>query len=174
VLALVERANRGDESAVPGLRRALAEYPALAERLGDLAALAERAVVHLAAGPGLAFREAITRHAAELREELGEAAASPLERLLIRRLVVSWIACNEAEFDRAERLQRPSPEAARAAAEARVDRAHARFLGAAKALATVRKLLARPGLSPVELALKPVSEAPPAAVNRVRVTARTN
>ena len=60
------------------------------------------------AGPGLALREAIGRHAAGLRQELGEAAASPLEKLLIRRLVVTWLGCNEAEFDRAVGLQRPS------------------------------------------------------------------
>jgi hypothetical protein len=163
-MALVCRANEGDESAVPGLRRALAEYPVLAERLVRLALRAEEAVIELVAGSSLAAREAVALHAGRLRDELGEAAASPLEKLLIQRLVVSWIACHAAEAERADRLQRPSPEAGRAAAERWLDRAHARFLAAAKALATVRKLLARPGLSPVELALRPVAEAPPAAV----------
>jgi hypothetical protein len=71
-----------------------------------------------------------------MRAELGEAAASPLEKLLVRRLVLCWLVAHHAELDRAALLQRNASEVARAAVEKRVDRAHHRLLSASKALAT--------------------------------------
>lgn len=167
VLSVIDRANSGDESALPALRRALGEHPELVSRLGDLAAHAERGLIELASGGNLPAREAITRHAAQLRADLGEAEASPLEKVLIARLVVCWVGCYAAENDRAARLLEPNPESSRTAAEKRLDRAHARLISAAKALATVRKLV-RPGLSPVELAIRPVPETRPGVNHRLR------
>ena len=48
---LLGRARSGDVSVLPRLRAALDEDPALWQRLGDLAAQAERAWVELASGP---------------------------------------------------------------------------------------------------------------------------
>jgi hypothetical protein len=72
---------------------------------------------------------------------LGVETASPLEKLLIQRVVLCWLACHAAEVERAERLQSGTSELLKAA-DKRVDRAHTRFLSATKALASVRKLLA--------------------------------
>jgi hypothetical protein len=170
--AVIAAANAGDTSALPALRRALAADPDLIDRLGDLAGHVERGLVALAAGPSLAASEAITAHLAKLRAELGEAAASPLEKLLVRRVVLCWLACHQAEVERVGLLQGNAPEALRAAADRRVDWTHARLLASAKALATVRRLV-RPGLSPVELAMALVPESRPGVASRLRAHAAT-
>src|SRR5215831_10861913 len=79
---LLDRAGAGDATALPALRRAFDDNPELAERLGDLAAHAEQALLALAAGANLAAREAIARQASKLRGELLGSGSSPLERLL--------------------------------------------------------------------------------------------
>ena len=117
--------------------------------------------------PGLAGAEAVAAHLAKMREELGEAAAPPLERLLVRRVVLCWLACLQAEVERVGLLQGNAAEVLRAAADRRVYRAHVRLLASAKSLATVHRLV-RPGLSAVELEMAVVPESRPGTRNRVR------
>jgi hypothetical protein len=75
-----------------------------------------------------------------MRQELGEAAAAPLKKLLIQRVTLCWLACHAAEVERGGLLQSRANESLKAA-DKRVDRAHARLLTATKALATVRRLI---------------------------------
>jgi hypothetical protein len=140
VQRVIVAANAGDVSALPALKKALAEHPDLIDRLGDLAAHVERQLVSLVAGPSLAASEAVTAHLTKMRRELGAGAAAPLEKLLIERVALCWLACHAAEIDRGERLWEGASELLRAA-DKRVDRAHARLLSATKVLATVRNLL---------------------------------
>ena len=141
VQVVIAAANVGDMSALPALKQALADHPELIERLGDLAVHVERGLVSLVAGPSLAASEAITAHLARMRLDLGEEASPPLEKLLIQRLVLCWLACHAAEIERASLLQNASSELLKAA-DKRVDRAHGRLMSATKTLATVRKLIA--------------------------------
>jgi hypothetical protein len=141
VQTVIAAANAGDRAALPALKKALVDHPDLIDRLGDLAAHVELALVALVAGPSLVVSEAITARLEKMRNELGEETASPLEKLLIRRLVLCWLATNAAEVERAELLQAGKAELLKAA-DKRVDRAHTRLLSATKALASVRKLLA--------------------------------
>jgi hypothetical protein len=64
---LVERATKGDGTALPQLRRLLDESPERLREYGDLAALARASWVHLAAGQNLFMDECLTRQAAEMR-----------------------------------------------------------------------------------------------------------
>src|SRR5262249_46338127 len=89
---LLGRAGAGDPSGLPAVRRAFDENPELAERLGDLAAHAEQALLSLAVGDNLAAREAVAKQVAELRQELLGAGASPLEGLLVERVALCWLA----------------------------------------------------------------------------------
>jgi hypothetical protein len=165
--ALLERAGAGDAAALPALRRAFDEAPELAALLGDLAAHAEQAILTLAAGDNLAAREAIARQAAALRDELTQAGASPLERLLIQRVVLCWLAVNAADIEAAHLLRTvPGAAPAVAASHTRLGQAQQRLLAAGKALAVVRKLL-RPAVSPTDL-LRPVGEVPAPAGPRGR------
>src|SRR5262245_4456296 len=158
---LLERAGAGDAAALPALRRAFDENPELAKRLGDLAAHAEQALLSLAVGDNLAAREAVTRQAAKLRQELLGSGPSPLERLLVDRVALCWLAANAAEIEAAHLLRTtPSSSPANAAAQKRLGQAQQRFLAAVKALALVRKLV-RPSPSPVDLLRRPVSEVTP-------------
>jgi hypothetical protein len=176
LLDLFDRANRGDAGDVQALRAAFDRYPELVAELGDLARHAEKAIVALAAGPSVTGREAITRHLAAMRSRLCGPDCPDLERLLADRVVLCWAEAHHGDIDVVGRQMRGAgADPAAAAALKRLDRAHARFLSASKALATVRRLL-RPSPSPLEIAMKPVAESPPArpAFSRARTPATVN
>jgi hypothetical protein len=161
VQRIVVAANAGDASVLPALKQALADHPELIDRLGDLAAHVERQLVSLVAGSSLAASEAVTSHLAKMRRDLGEDIASPLEKLLIKRVGLCWLAVHAAEIDRGELLRGGASELLKAA-DQRVNRAHARLLSVTKALATVRKLLG-PAVPKLTLVPAPAHHETPSA-----------
>jgi len=166
VKELLERGNSGDPTAVPELKKMFTENPELAAALGDLVRHAEQALLTLAAGESFTAREAIAHQVAQLRDRLARTAASELEKLLVDRVAVSWVEVYFGDVELAHQLLHGAGDApASRAAARRLDRAHARYLAAVKALATVQKLL-RPAPSAVDLALRGVPEGP--AVRRGR------
>ena len=154
---LVERAERGDETVLPELRVALDANPWVWERYGDLAKQSQAAWLQLVAGNNLLLLESARRKAEQLRAELAGPGPSPLERLLVERVVACWLQTNFADASYAQ-LKGNGP-AQHTAALRRQNAAQQRYLQAMRALVTIRKLL-RPGLSPVDLALRPVPEQP--------------
>ncbi len=151
---LLEKASRGDQSVLPEVKKAFDEHPELAAQMGDLVWHAQESLLALVAGSCLTAREAIGRQAAALRQRLAATATSELEKLLIDRVVISWIEVYHGDIELAQYLLQSSrAEPSAQAAQRRLDRAHARYLSAIKALATTHKLL-RPTLSPLELAVK--------------------
>ena len=154
---LVTRAEQGDESVLPELRAALDANPWVWQRYGDLGRQSEAAWLQLVAGKNLLLLESASRKAEQLRAELAGPAPSPLERLLVERIVATWLQVHYSDASYAQ-LKGTNP-AQHTAALQRQNSAQQRYLQAVKALATVRKLL-RPGLSPVDLALRPVPEQP--------------
>jgi hypothetical protein len=156
--ALLQKANAGDPSVLPQLKKAFDDHPELVVAFGDLVAHAREALLSLVAGKCLTAREAIARQADDLRARLKGAAPSELEALLVDRIAVSWIEVYNTDIDLAQHLLRqPGAAPATRAAERRLDRAHARFLAAARALAMTTKLL-RPAVSPLDLLKKEVGE----------------
>jgi hypothetical protein len=154
VKGLLERANAGDQTALPELKQAFDRHPELAAWLGDLVRLAHDSILRWAAGNCLGAREAIARQAGELRDRLLSEARSELEKLLIDRLVICWLEVYAAEIHLAERLAQGAAQSVVTQAVQKVlDRAHQRFLGSVRCLATVQKL-ARPALAPVEVATR--------------------
>jgi hypothetical protein len=152
--ALLEKGSQGDLSVLPQLKKAFDEHPELAERMGDLVRHAQDSLLTLVAGSCLTAREAIARQASALRERLMKTAASELEKLLVDRVVISWIQVYHGDIDLANQLLKVFGAAKTVqAAQRRLDRAHSRYLSAIKALATIQKLL-RPALSPLERAVK--------------------
>jgi hypothetical protein len=167
---LLERANAGDETALPELKQAFDRHPELAAWLGDLVRLAHDSILRWAAGNCLGAKEAIARQAKELRDELLAEARSELEKLLIDRLVICWMEVYAAEVHLAERLaQGAAPGVVTQAVQKVLDRAHQRFLGSVRCLATVQKL-ARPAVAPVEVATR-LGGTPTGSV-RLRQTSR--
>jgi hypothetical protein len=134
---VVEKAQKGDTSVLPQLRRLLDDNPALWRQAGDLGRHALEALVGQAAGESLVLRESLSRKVAELKADL--APAGRLERLLVERIVACWIACNHADtaFGQAQDLTPPREAQLRR----RQDSANRRFLESLKLLATVRRLL---------------------------------
>jgi hypothetical protein len=150
---ILERAAQGDESALPALRKALDDHPELAAKIGDLVKHAEDAVLRWAVGTCLTIREAVRRQTAELRARLMAEAQSELERLLVDRVVLSWLEVYTADVFHADRVGKSGATPAAQAAQKILDRAHQRYLSAIRVLATVQKL-ARPSPAPVEIATR--------------------
>jgi hypothetical protein len=153
-----ERARAGDQAVLPDLEKALARYPELWERFGDLGHQALEAWVRLAADKDLAYAEALRHHQQALREELSGPSPSPLERLLVDRLIACRLQVEHADYQAAH-MQETSPALQRLA-QRRQESAQRRLLAAVRELALVRRLL-RPPPSPVEVALRTVPEEAP-------------
>ncbi len=154
---LVQRAQQGDASVLPELRRVLDANPALWQSWGDLARQAEAAWVRLLAGKDLALGECVQRKLEELRAELGGPEPSPLERLLVERVAACWLQTMYSDAVYAQSKE-ATPAVLRELMK-RQESSQRRYLDAIKKLALVRKLL-KPALSPLDLATRPVPERP--------------
>ena len=168
--AALERASRGEAGAMPAVSAAMDAHPELIAVCGDIARKAEEALLGLATGSCLPAREAITRELRGLRERLNATAGTELERLLVGRLSLDWLALQHAQIDLTAQLERSGTSLASQAAQRRLDRAHARFLASSKTLATVGKLLRR-APSPLDL-LRMTGDAQAPAASRERPARR--
>src|SRR4051794_16064316 len=101
---LLERARQGDEAVLPQLREFLDTRPELWRRYGDLALHARQAWIGLIAGTDLALRESIARRVDELGRELAGVRPSPMERLLVERIVANWLQLEHAEIAAAQSM----------------------------------------------------------------------
>jgi hypothetical protein len=146
---LLEKAERGDRSVLPELRRLLQDHPDLWRGYGDLGLQARAAMIQQTAGKNLLLAESLLRKAAAMKDELAGESAPPLERLLADRVVATWLDVNYQEALLAQSAG--AGEARSKMIERRQDAANRRHLAAVKMLATVRKLLT-PAASPVDIA----------------------
>lgn len=139
--AIIDRARQGDASVLLELRRALQERPELWQSSGNLAAHAQAAILQLIARSNLYLAENAARFAVAQRQELAGPQASPLEILLVERIVASnMLVC----FFESEIGQQEGAEVSRQHKEylhSRLDQATRRLLDAMTALARIRKLL---------------------------------
>jgi hypothetical protein len=136
---IVDRAVKGDRDAVPELRKALAEHPEQFRDAGDLALITQKLWLDMFAGENLYLRETVERKLAEMRRELAEVNSSPLEKLLIERVVACWLQVHEA--DTLITGNQETSEAIRKELLHRQEGAQRRFFDAVKRLAQLRKLL---------------------------------
>jgi hypothetical protein len=166
---LVQRAQQGDMTVLPLLREALECDPSLWQEYGDLAAQAQEAWLQLLAGTDYLLAESVRLKLGALRQELGTEGASPLEKLLIERVVACWLQTHYADALYAQAKGPQSTPSVRQELMKRQESSQRRYLASIKQLALVRKLL-KPALSPLQLALGTVSEdaaAPKARADRV-------
>jgi hypothetical protein len=148
---LLKRAEKGDVTVLPLLRRVLDECPAIWEGYGDLSLQAQGALVKLAGGNNLLLCESLMRKLSALKSELMGESPSALEKLLACRVASSWLQISYYDAMLVEAKQ-CSPAQAKLL-QHQQDAAHRRYLSAIKTLATVRKLLT-PARSPIEIASK--------------------
>jgi hypothetical protein len=137
-MKLLDQAQKGDKKTLPALRKLL-ENPAAVDNFGgDLARQVVFSLINAAAGENLLLKEAVPRKLELLRAELSGPNPTPLERLLVERIVVCWLQVHHAEirFAQAQDLSLDQGDYFQRC----IDRAHKRYLSAIKTLATVRKL----------------------------------
>jgi hypothetical protein len=143
--------------------------PSVWQEYGDLAAQAQEAWLQLLAGTDYLLAESVRLKLGALRQELSAEGASPLEKLLIERVIACWLQTHYADALYAQAKGPHSTPSVRQELMKRQDSSQRRYLAAIKQLALVRKLL-KPALSPLQLAQATVSEdatAPKARGTRV-------
>jgi hypothetical protein len=133
---LVRRAEAGDESTVPALRRLLQAPRGVAALGGDLAAKARRVLIDKYAGTNVLARETLVAKLEQLRADLG--GDTPVERLMVDRIVTCWLHLHHLEWCYA--VRDPLPIGLATYYQRSMDRAQKRYLAALKTLATVRRL----------------------------------
>lgn len=138
-------ASEGDPQAGKALIEAYDKVPRLWERLTGLQDNAERSWVDAMAPdrPDQTFtRTAIRRELDRRRRELGGEAPSPLERLLVDRVVLSWLQATHADARYAHKMADGMTFKEGEYHQRQCERAQRQLLRAVQALATVRRLLA--------------------------------
>jgi hypothetical protein len=143
LMELVQRGTAGDRAVLPALRALLDQTPTLWEEARSLAMQVERAWLRALAGENLVSQEILERQLGMMKDQLAGPEPTPLEQLLVERIVVCWLQVQQAELRAAGRLGSNGMVLSHAE-EYRLNQVHRRFLMAVKSLAQVQKLL-RPG-----------------------------
>lgn len=103
---LVARARQGDRTALPRLREFLDRNPVLWERPGNLSLQAQAAWIDLTCGPNLHARECTARWLNQWKQDLADGSQpSPLEALLIERVVIASLRVNYLEAHEAQHVE---------------------------------------------------------------------
>ncbi len=148
---VIDRAQKGDATTLPKLREFL-QLPSLAEQVGNLAKKALELLVLKWCGSNLLAKEGLTLKLEAMRNELAGANPTPLERLLVERIVACWLHLSYLEAVNAGAGSMPLYQSMHY--ERAITLAQKRHLAAIKTLAQVRKLMG------VVIDLPRVGEAP--------------
>ncbi len=138
LMALIDRAQQGDEGALPLLRQVLDEAPRVAQII-DLARNVERSIIEEMSGNDVFTQEAIPRNLKAMRREIAGEHPSPLERLLAERITVCWLELQYSQTIYAQHSGNLSITQSDYH-QRRIDKAHSRYLSSIKALAQIRKM----------------------------------
>lgn len=139
---LVEQAKQGDPDAMQQLRQLLDEHPEIWQHFGDLAGHAERGWIGLLAGESPHVKESVLRQVAAMRTEIAGPEPSPLEGLLVDRVVASWLQVRYFELATVASHTGQTPTVREADSLSRqLDSAQRRHLAAVRGLMDVRRLL---------------------------------
>jgi hypothetical protein len=137
---LVQQAQQGDTSILPTIRHLLDQVPELWENSHVLAHQVEKAWTNALSGHDLMSKEIIAREVEGLRSQLLGPQPTPLEKLLVDRICICWLAIQHSELHSAKRFSERAVVLT-LSEEHRLDKVHHRFLSAIRELARVRKLL---------------------------------
>ena len=94
---LRERANQGDPKARAQLKRWLDDHPDVWHEIGNLARHAQMEFIRLVTKGDFLFGEAIRRRADELRRELQGPFPTPLEILVVERIIAAQMQVQHVE-----------------------------------------------------------------------------
>jgi len=138
--ALVKRARQGDESALPELRQLLDRCPQLWKRCGDLAAQAQQGWLNLVGGVDLLCKESLRRQLDEMRLELSGPNPTPLESLLVQRILACWVQVSFADALAAHAQERQAAPSGLRHLQKRQESAGRCLTEAVKQLALARRM----------------------------------
>jgi len=154
LLTLIRQSDAGNKAALERLRETYTVLPELAGKLTSLQHYAEQDTL-CSLQPGA--RETSLAQATNMRKKLSGENPSPMEQLLVNRVVLDWLHALEADRHCTLRPGESRPLALSEFYEKQADRAHRRLMRSTKTLAEIRKLL-RPTLQ-VNIADKQVNVA---------------
>jgi len=137
---LLRRAQSGDETVLPVLRKEMDHFPKLASQCGDLARIAQHELITVISGENLLTKEALPRKLEEMREELAGPTPTPLEKIMVERVVACWLAVQHAEVLVAQQTFGTVTVQQIELYQRRLDRAHKRYLSAIRTFAQIRKM----------------------------------
>jgi hypothetical protein len=138
---LLPKVQGGNAKALDELRPIL-DKTVLWEYIGDLGRRVQESWLEAMAGQNKLVREAFEKRATEMHRELLSDGDSQLERLLVDRVIATWIQVCYADSAYANALKGDGHTLQLGTyLQERQDRAHTRHLKAIKALASVRRLL---------------------------------
>jgi hypothetical protein len=141
VQRLLRKAEKGDTTVLPALRTWMDRTPGYWEAMGDLAKVAREALIeHASGGKNLLVRETLTRKCAALTQELMSVSPSPIERLLVERIVMCWLQLYYTECIYVQSLEASLTIRQAEFHQQRISKAQARYLAAIRTLAQVRRL----------------------------------
>jgi hypothetical protein len=160
--ALLKRTQAGDHTALPVVRQMVGNPHYLRLLGGELAETAVKSFIRGMSEEDIGFAEAVQKKMELMRAELLGDNPTPVERLLVERVVACWLQVQDADIRTAQGQKDASLRLADFH-QRRMDAANKRFLAAVKTLATVRKL-AMPVLQ-VNIAKKQVNVVTPSAGN---------
>jgi hypothetical protein len=143
--ALVTAVNGGNDNAAKELHELCQAIPALWEQLGGLEQNAldswKRLIVPGSSNHDAFVRDRISAELARRRKDLCAGDVSPLEVLLINRILSAWLQVMYADSRYAQLQQHQVTFTELDYAQKRLDRAQRQLLRAIQALATVRRLM---------------------------------
>ena len=99
---LMRRAAKGDTATLPVIRKMLDNQANIELFGGNLAACAQRSFIKAIASEDLSVQEAIKAKLAALRKELQGENPTPVEVLLVERIVACWLQVQDADIRAAQ------------------------------------------------------------------------
>ncbi len=138
-VAVFTKARAGDAAALAELPRLVASRK-WADWIGDLGKEATHQLIHRAASGDAVWKAGITAKVNQLRKSLLGEDPTPLDELLVRRIVNAWVTVHALEL---EQVVRPSGDPrAVSYLDRRLTQAQRRLTDATRALAAVRRTVA--------------------------------
>jgi hypothetical protein len=136
---LVGKADKGDDKVVPAIREILDETPDLAWGLRNIGKMAERLLIKEMTGDDLLAKEMMEHQLESMRSEIAGQDSSPLELLLVERIVATWLQVQLFESLYATNLGKHTLAQGNYY-QKRLDRTHRNHLSAIRTLAQIRKM----------------------------------
>jgi hypothetical protein len=152
---LLGPSQEGDAQALSRLTEILDELPELAKRVVDPAEQAMLSMVRIYAGDDPLLQEVLPRTLEAMKAELAGEYPSPLERLLVERVVATWFLLQYFEALYAQHRDELTM-AQDYHHQNCLDRAQKRHLSAIRTLAQMRRLL-KPTVAQVNIAEKQIN-----------------